>query len=193
MTKFILISPGSTEFDRQGRILGTLDVPLSEEGTGEIDQIIRQLGDESSLNVVYTSPCESAEQTAGRMAEALGIRAKKLDQLKNIDHGLWQGMLVEDVKRKQPKVFKQWQEKPDTVCPPEGEMLSEARGRVESCIVKICKKNKSGTVGIVAPEPLASLIRSILSRSELQESWQTQGAGGNWEVIDFQPVAATRA
>ena len=36
-------------------------------------------------------------------------------------------MLIDDVKRKQPKVYRQWQEQPEIICPPEGEMLSEAQ------------------------------------------------------------------
>ena len=32
-------------------------------------------------------------------------------------------MLFDEVKSKQPRVYRQWQEQPDTVCPPEGETL----------------------------------------------------------------------
>ena len=42
-----------------------------------------------------------------------------------MNHGLWQGMIIDEVKRKQPKVYKQWQEHPENVCPPEGEMLAQ--------------------------------------------------------------------
>ena len=41
-------------------------------------------------------------------------------------------MLVSDVKRKQPRVYKRWQEQPESVCPPEGEMLGEADERVRA-------------------------------------------------------------
>ena len=33
------------------------------------------------------------------------------------------GMLVEEVKQKQPRVYRQWLEHPETVCPPEGETV----------------------------------------------------------------------
>ena len=70
-------------------------------------------------------------------------------------------MLIEDVKRKQPKVFRQWQEQPEIVCPPEGEMLSEAHERVQAALTKMLKKHKEGTIALVIPEPLASLVQCV--------------------------------
>ena len=68
-------------------------------------------------------------------------------------------MLVEDVRHKQPKVYRQWQEQPENVCPPEGEMLSEADERVRAALVKLLKRHKEGVIGLVLPEPLLSLAR----------------------------------
>ena len=122
MIQIVLIRPGATDYDEQGRILGTLDIPLNERGTDEIRRVIDEVRP-LKISAVYCGPCQSAAQSAMSIAEALDVKLKKLDNLKNIDHGLWQGMLIEDVKRKQPKVFKQWQEQPDIICPPQGERL----------------------------------------------------------------------
>ena len=62
-----------------------------------------------------------------RIGATLDLKVKTLDKLQNLDHGLWQGMLVSDVKTKQPKVYRQWQEQPETVCPPQGETLSDGQ------------------------------------------------------------------
>ena len=85
------------------------------------------------------------------LAEALEAKVKRLSNMQNLDHGLWQGMLVEEVRLKQPKVYRQWQEQPDCICPPEGEMLSEARGRVQAAMSKILKKHRSGTIAPGGP------------------------------------------
>ena len=185
MLRIILIRPGTTEYDQQGRILGTLDVPLSDQGTEQIVQAIDQLRGHG-MEAVYTSPCESARQTASEISDGLGIRCKISDRLQNIDHGLWQGMLVEEVKRKQPKVYRQWMEQPETVCPPEGEMLDTARARVEGFLSKLFKKHKSGTVGVVVPEPMARLIESYLRNSELRDIWKNTTEGGSWQIIEIE-------
>ena len=188
MIQFVLIRPGSTDYDQQGRIQGTLDIPLNAQGAEEVQKIIegvRPLG----ISAVYCGPCQAAEQTATALAEALDVKLKNLDALRNIDHGLWQGMLVDDVKRKQPKVFRQWQEQPQTICPPEGEMLSEAQERIQVGLTKIIKKYKQGTVALVIPEPLASLVHGYLAKCEIGDFWKNGEYCGKWEVISLDPQA----
>ncbi len=188
MVQIVLIRPGSTDYDEQGRIQGTLDIPLSEQGTREVVRLIdevRQLG----IEAIYCGPCQSACQSATTIADALGLKVKKVDALRNIDHGLWQGMLIDDVKRKQPKVFRQWQEQPGIICPPEGEMLSEAQERVQTALLKVLKKHKQGTISLVVPEPLASLVHGFLAQSEIGDLWTTSADCGKWDVIMLEPQA----
>jgi len=186
MVQIVLIRPAATDYDEQGRILGTLDIPLSEQGSRDVERIIeevRPLG----ITAVYSGPCQSASQTAQAIANALDVKLKKIDGLRNIDHGLWQGMLIEDVKRKQPKVFRQWQEQPAIICPPEGEMLSEAQERVRTALTKILKKYKEGTVAFVVPEPLAGVVQGEVLQQEPASFWRTSSACGKWEILSGQP------
>jgi len=186
MLRIILIRPGSTDYDREGRIQGTLDIPLSEQGAAEVAQTTEQLRPEG-LEVLYAPECEPAWQTAQAIAEGLDVKLKKVDQLHNLNHGLWQGMLVEDVRRKQPKVYRQWQEQPGTVCPPDGEMLSEAEKRVQASLTKLLKKHKEGTIGLVVPEPLASLVRCYLKHEEVGDLWKAALEHLPWEALEVVP------
>jgi broad specificity phosphatase PhoE len=186
MLQIVLIRPGSTDYDEQQRIQGALDVPLSEQGSSEVAQVIEQLLDKQ-IETIYSSPSEPAEQTAAAVAEGLGIKRKKLDRMQNLNHGLWQGMLVKDVRRKQPKVYRQWQEQPENVCPPEGEMLSHAQERVRAAMTKLLKRHKQGTIALVVPEPLASLVRRFLQRAELGDLWKVTNGHGHWEVLEIEP------
>ena len=116
------------------------------------------------------------------------MKVKTLDNLQNLDHGLWQGMLVKDVKTKQPKVYRQWQEQPATVCPPQGESVGDAEERLQSAVAKLVKKYKSeGLVAVVLPEPLASLLRHVLRHDELGDLWTCRNGNTPWEIIEFVP------
>ena len=138
------------------------------------------------IAAIYTSPCQSAEQTAEALGEALDVKVKTLDKLQNLDHGLWQGMLVTDVKTKQPKVYRQWQEQPETVCPPQGETLVDAEERLQAAVAKLTKKHKTeGLVAVVLPEPLASVLRHVLRHDDLGDLWQSRNgtpAVGNHRI-----------
>jgi probable phosphoglycerate mutase len=185
MLKILLIRTGRTEYECQGRIQGTLDVPLSEEGQQQIEELVGTLRDQS-IEMLYYAPCRATQQSAKILTEKLGLKAKKLASLHNLDHGLWQGMLLEDVKVKQPKVYRQWVERPETVCPPNGETLKQARQRLQELLGRLAKKHKEGTVGLVTPEPLASVLHCLLLHEEVGGLWRVNGdKGPPWELIDL--------
>jgi len=187
MLQIVLIRPGSTDYDQQHRIQGTLDVPLNEQGSSEVAQVIEQLA-ELGIETVYAPACQPAEQTGVAIAKGLGVKLKKLDRMQNLDQGLWQGMRVEDVRQKQPKAYRQWQEQPENVCPPEGEMLVDAEQRVRTGISKLLKRHKQGgVIGLVVPEPLASLVRHVVRDEELGDLWKVTNGHGQWEVLEIEP------
>lgn len=159
MSTAILIRPGETEFDQQARIQGGLDLPLSELGRQQVRELIGRLS-ELSIETVFSSPTEPAISTAREIAASLDVPLKELEGLTNLSHGLWEGMLLEDVRRKHPRVFKQWRESPQAVCPPEGETCSDASERVRKALKRPSRRRR--TFAIVAPEPLATLIGSVL-------------------------------
>lgn len=163
MLSLLLIRSGRTEYDCQGRIQGTLDVPLSEDGRLEVLAGASQLIDaHTKVVALYAGPCRSAQETAEILGEQLKLKVKTIDSLHNVDQGLWQGLLFDEVKSKQPKVYRQWQEKPDTVCPPEGETLHEVRDRLKKALAKLSKKHKVGTVALVLGQPLVSVLRAMV-------------------------------
>ena len=186
MVRILLVRPGSTDFDEQGRIKGTLDIPLSEAGSLQVTRIVQELR-ETKIDQVYSSPCRCAEQTAAILAGDHKLRVKQLSDLQNLDHGLWHGKLIDEVKQTQPKVYRQWQDHPETVCPPGGEPLEAAQERVRSTLVKLLRKHKSGTLALVAPDPLATLIRSFLNDSDLGDLWKAEIDRCHVEVLEVEP------
>lgn len=190
MVQIVLIRPGSTDYDQQQRIQGTLDVPLNEQGNAEVARLIEGLRP-LELEAVYAPDCQPAMQTAQAIADALDVKLKKLDRMRNLDHGLWQGKLIEEVRVKQPKVYRQWQESPQCICPPEGEMLEHAEDRVRNTMPKLLKRHKDGAIGLVVPEPLASLVRCFFGQGELGDLWKATAEHGRWEVLEVEPGALT--
>jgi broad specificity phosphatase PhoE len=183
MARIVLVRPGSTDYDDQGRIRGTLDVPLNQEGNAEVLRLIdglRHLG----VETVYASPCQPAQETARAIAKALDVKVKTLDRMQNLNHGLWQGMRIDEVRRKQPKVYRQWQETPECICPPGGETVAEAEGRVRAAVTRILKRHKEGVIALVVPEPLASLVRRFIDRGDLGDLWKASTEHGQWEVFE---------
>ena len=167
MPTIALVRPGCTDFDDQKRIQGILDLPLNQRGECQVQEITNVLRT-VPLEVVYTSPGEPARSTAETIANELDVSLKPTEGLRNLDHGLWQGLAVDEIRRKFPKVFKQWKESPENICPPEGEEVSQAIQRVEKLLQKTVKRKK--TFALVASEPLATLVSCLIRGDNVEFS-----------------------
>lgn len=173
MLTLLVVRSGLTEYERQGRIQGTLDVPLCEDGRAQAERTADELRDAAaSIGALYSSDCKCAQQTAEIIADRIKLKPKLLSKLDNLDQGLWQGMLVSDIKDKQPRVFRKWQDEPGSVCPPEGETLWGAKSRIEKAVGKIAKKHKTGAVVLVLPDPLAAVAAGMLAGEPICDLWQ---------------------
>jgi probable phosphoglycerate mutase len=192
MSIAIVIRPGETDFDQQSRIQGALGLPLTTTGQHQVEETISRL-EGTPLDVVYASPTEPALSTARQLGAALDVPVKELEGLENIDHGLWEGMLLEDVRRKHPRVYKQWREQPEAVCPPEGETCGEAYDRVRRALKRPSRRRHS--FAVVAPEPLATIVSSVLRGQEPSLPGPMCGCASERrvEVIDSVVEVSTRS
>ncbi|MFM2092911.1 MAG: Phosphoserine phosphatase 1 [Planctomycetota bacterium] len=192
MIRIVMVRPGATDFDEQKRIIGTLDLPLSAAGEKQALDAAVGLQD-TAIQCVYYSSCQSAQKTAEIIADKLDIKAKELAKLVNLDHGLWHGKLIEEVRQRQPKVYRQWQKNPASVCPPEGEPLSVAQDRVMAIFGKLLKRHNQQTIAVVCPEPLASVAIAWLRNEPVGDLWEAECRCGSWDVIDVEPASVTAA
>jgi broad specificity phosphatase PhoE len=185
----VVIRSGTTDYDLQGRIRGTLDIPLSPEGAAAAERDAAALAAASAgqpIDALYASATASAAETARIVGRALGLRPRAAAGLENLDQGLWQGMLVDDIRRKQPRLYRQWQDNPWSVSPPEGELLEDACGRVEDALVRILKRHADGRVAVVVPSPLDQIVRWLVAGESIGDLWSYAAERGVTEL----PLAA---
>jgi len=166
MPTVVLVRPGCTDFDEQKRIQGALELPLNNRGQCQLTRVVDAVRD-LPVEAVIASPRDPCRSTAAALAHSLGVSLKERQELRNLDQGLWQGLRVDEIHKKFPKVFRQWKEAPGTVCPPEGETVRSAVERFNSALKKPLKKY--GCFAVVASEPLASLISSSLRGTTTEE------------------------
>ena len=183
LAKVLLIRPGATEFDDQQRIKGSLSMPMSQRGVAQVRRLCDELGD-VKIKTIYTSPDESARQTAETLARGRDVKVKVIDAFENVDHGLWHGKLIDEVRRNHPRVYRQGIDTPEEVCPPEGEPIREARERVIKAVKKCLRKGGDGVFAIIASDPMAAIIDSLISGRELHDLWASEIDDGSWNLIE---------
>ena len=165
MTDVAVIRPGCTDFDQQRRIAGRLDLPPNAAGEAQNADLVETLRG-LHLSFLLCGGGGHAGETAADLGDRLDLPVKVRDDLCNLDQGLWEGLTVEDVNRRYPKLAKRWHDAPETVCPPEGENVGEALDRVRRALAKPLKKGR--TFGVVAADPLATLVESAVLGDDLE-------------------------
>ena len=123
----LLVRPGATEFDDQGRIKGSLDMPMSQRGREQVTSLTEQLA-QFRVKTIYSAPCESARETAQRLAHGRDdVRIKVVDAFRNIDHGLWHGKLIDELRRNHPRSIAEAKNRPPTSVHPVGNRFGMPR------------------------------------------------------------------
>lgn len=186
--KFILVRAGANELDCQGRISGSLDLPLSESGQLEVQLTAEELNG-MEIDAVYSSAGMAAKETAQQIAGQNRSRFFFDEKLTNLDCGLWHGKSIEELRERQPRMLRQWRDNPDRICPPQGETANEARERVQNLLKKIRRKHRIGNIVIVAPDPLLSIIRNELTPGSLPAPKIDPARIGEWKMVETVETA----
>ncbi len=184
-SQVLLIHAGATAYDDENRVQGVLSIPLSERGKAEVARLSEQL-DTLELTALYYGPGEHVQQTADVLGRSLGLRPRRIAELSNLDQGLWQGLQTEEIKRRNPKLFRQWLDEPRTVCPPMGETIEAALERVRSALRPVIRRHRQEMIGLVVPDPIAQIIAAYLRKAprlQLEEISVT----GEMETIEVAP------
>lgn len=121
--RLLLVRHGETNWNREGRFQGTMDIPLNENGQAQAAKAQAFLKD-VNLDFAVTSPMSRPKETAEIILQAHPqIQLATHPQLEEIGHGLWEGKLESEIEADFPGMLQEWQTKPETVQMPEGEKV----------------------------------------------------------------------
>jgi broad specificity phosphatase PhoE len=121
----VLVRHGETEWSRDLRHTGRTDIPLTEAGRREAEQLRRALAGHNFARVL-TSPLERASETC-RLA-GLVDRAEITDALLEWDYGDYEGITTKQIREGRPGWFL-WRDG----CPG-GETAAEVGARVDPLV-----------------------------------------------------------
>ena len=184
MGRFYVIRTGRTTWEEQARVECAAGAPLTRQATEELRQFAKELPS-NSIRGVYAGTDQAEQQTADLLAGPLGLKVHTQEQLRCVDYGMWQGLTVDEIKRRQPKVYRQWISTPHSVRPPGGETLDEATERLHAAFKQIRKRNKKADVLVVLRPAMLALLRHMIEDRQidsLQMLTSPAEAQGAYEV-----------
>ena len=180
MAKVYVLQTGQTTWEQQSRLESAAGSPLTEEGETTIRSAARELLGHSISTVYAYTTGEPERQTAELVATTLRVKMRERKTLHELDYGLWQGLTVEEIKRRQPRAYRQWSKTPASIRPPEGETLDEAQERLKAALKEITKRHKNGAALLVLRPILTGLLRCLTEDQAVGNLWQRVDRSYRW-------------
>lgn len=184
MTTVYVMQTGQTTLEQDQRIESAAGAPLTEQGHMEVLDAARELASHNIKTVYACTMGESERQTAELVAKQLKAKVRDHNGLHEIDYGLWQGLTTEEIKRRQPRVYRQWAKTPASVRPPEGETLSEAQERLKSTLKEIVKRHKNDAALLILRPVVLGLLKCLAENDGLDELWHYVDPSFRWGCYD---------
>ena len=188
--KIALIPCGSTEWQDEGRLLGRVEIPLTSAGRERCIQWAQQLHGVGIKRILH-GPDELVTQTAALVAGQLDVPTKTLDDLAEVDIGLWTGLTESQLKRRFASAHRELGEAPLNVSPPGGEALRAAADRLIACMRKQLRKNGKEPVGVVMRPFSLALAKAVLEGHALSDLWETTHNASDPVVIEWDLKSGT--
>jgi broad specificity phosphatase PhoE len=164
----ILVRHGETASNRDRLALGREDVALTDKGQIQAQMLAARLTEDSAqglrIDAIYSSPLLRARQTAGAIADTLGLVPKVVPSMIEMDVGQMEGLTREQLRSKHPEFMAAWfGEGAGEVPMPGGESLAGVQERAWAAIEQLRDRHAEDAAVIAVSHNF--VIRTLVCRA----------------------------
>ncbi len=149
MDAIYLVCHGQTNWNQKGHLQGILDVGLNYTGALQSRRLAKSLP-QTRVRFIFSSPLSRARPTAGIMGRAMSHPVIVDDNLREIDHRTWSGMMLPVIARRFPEEFAMWQSAPDRLKISDDETLKKAYQRASRFLLHVIRGKLKGNILVVS-------------------------------------------
>lgn len=152
-----------TAWNLEHRLIGTTDLPLCDVGWAEIEETLPII-EALNFDRIVTSPLKRAYDTSKSYADKIGIPLDIHQDLRELDHGDWNGQKYDDLLADPNSDFTKWFIDGDTSIPiPNGpETMEEVQERIVRTISEIALAYPREKVLLVMHKHIRSIFTCYL-------------------------------
>jgi len=148
ITELILIRHGETDWNRELRFQGHIDVPLNDMGHEQARRLGLRLAGEPVQQLV-SSDLMRTQQTAAPAALQLGLEIVTSATLREQNFGIAEGMRADEIQKLHPRAWEDWLQFREDHAMPEGESPRQFHARVIEALGRIAVEHAGRNVLVV--------------------------------------------
>ncbi|MFZ1078858.1 MAG: histidine phosphatase family protein [Methylovirgula sp.] len=183
--KLILTRHGHVDGIDPERFRGRTDLPLTELGRGQVKAVAARIAALWTPAAIYTSPMSRCVATGDAIAQACGVERRILDDLNDLDYGLWQWETYEAVSRAWPEQFAAWKSTPHLIRFPDGDSLQDLVARTANAVRFVLSRHAAETVVLVGHDSVNRALLLQLLDQPLSAYWRLTQAPCTLNEIDI--------
>lgn len=190
MTTLYLLRHGQSEWNVLHKVQGQEDTALTERGIEQAGMAAERLKDEK-IDIIYSSDLRRAYDTAEIVGNKLNLDVNKLESIREVHFGVWQGLDLDTIKKEHGDDYKLWRTEPHNLNIKDAENLHTLRDRVLKDIQNLVSENPGKKILLVSHgAAIKALILGILDIDISKYNKLTVGNVGLSiiEYREFSPV-----
>ena len=149
MTRLTLVRHGETDWNRDGKLQGQIDIDLNDTGRLQAERLGRRLAD-NDFTAVYSSDLRRCWDTATIALRGRAIAPTPRQELREIALGHWEGLTTEEVVASMPDEIAHVRADPIERAPKGGESRRQLQARIVAAIQDIVAVHPGESVLIVS-------------------------------------------
>lgn len=171
MTKLYLTRHGETIWNTIGKFQGWSNSDLTELGVKQAKWLAQRMKD-LKIDIIYSSPSGRAYDTAIIVKGDRNLEVITCDGLKELNVGVWEGNIQEDIKNDSEENHYNFWNKPSGFIPPEGaESFYDIKKRSFNTIMDIVKNNEGKNILVVTHTITIKSFMCALQDRDIDTLW----------------------
>ena len=177
--KIYLVRHGETLWNKEEVFRGRKDIPLNDTGMIQAEKVGAHFAGITLARIV-SSPLQRAVQTAAAIGRTSGLPVETMEELADINFGIWEGLSLRVVEERYPDQFDLWKRFPQKLQVSGGETLAMVRERASGSLAKLASF-EDGAIALVTHRVICKMI--VLSSLNI-------GDDHFWDLL-YDPASVT--